>query len=354
MTSRALTGAVGLLFALLAWGAPAAAAPAPPMPRVVLVRSSGAPASVSEALVRLRGELIAAGFEAEVIDLPLGADVRASLERLSPPAGPGRSATALVAVVASGDSGAVELWVIDRVTGKTVIRRVNAPAAEPARVAEILAVRAVELLRASFLELAIAPPADTAAPAPATPAVQRWATAPLEERDWTWALEAGGGTAAAVGGPWNAFLAVARVERALGRRACVRLAFAGLGTTGRVTAANGAGDVSQTVMLAELLFRFRRGHRVEPLISVGGGALRVNVDAQESTPYQGLGGVQWGGAADLGIGVRVPLQRHRFELDAEAHALLAQPFPTVEYFGQEIARTGRPTLLGTVTFLGGI
>ncbi|HXU63469.1 MAG TPA: hypothetical protein VN962_17345 [Polyangia bacterium] len=353
MTLRALAGAVSLLITLVARTIPALAAAAAPLPRVVLVRSSGAPASVSEALVRLRGELVAAGFEADVIDLPLGADVRASLERQSPQTGTGRSATALVAVVASGEPGTVELWVIDRVTGKTVIRRVNAPGVDPARVAEILAVRAVELLRASFLELAITPAADTA-PVPAAPAVQRWATAPLEERDWTWALEAGGGTAVAVGGPWNAFLAVARVERALGLRTCVRLAFAGLGTTGRVNATNGSGDVSQTVMLAELLVRFRRGHRLEPLISLGAGALRVNVDAQELTPYQPIGGVRWAVAGDLGLGVRVPLRRHRFELDAEAHVLLAQPFPTVEYFGNEIARTGHPTVLGTVTFLGGI
>ncbi len=195
------------------------------MPRVVLVRPAAAPPSVSEALVRMRGELLAAGFDAEVMDLPLGADVRASLERLAPPAAAGKSTTALVAVVPSADPGTAELWVIDRVTGKTVVRRVSAPpAADPTRVAEILAVRAVELLRASFLELAIAPPAaetggttEAAAPAPAAPVVERWATAPLEERDWTWAIEAGGGTAKALRGPWNQFLPVARLERAFGQ-----------------------------------------------------------------------------------------------------------------------------------------
>src|SRR5665213_2347834 len=51
-----------------------------------------------------------------------GADVRASLERVSP-ASMG-AATALVAVIASAEPGSAELWVIDRVTGKTVVRRV--------------------------------------------------------------------------------------------------------------------------------------------------------------------------------------------------------------------------------------
>jgi hypothetical protein len=326
----------------------------------VLVRPVAAPASVSQALVRLRGELIAAGFDAEVLDLPLGADVRASLEKFPPPASSTRSATALVAVVPSADPGNVELWVIDRVTGKTVIRRVSAPPGDPGRVAEVLAVRAVELLRASFLELAITPPAEMASPdgaepaAPAPPMVERWATAPLEAQDWTWAIEAGGGTAAAVGGPWNAFLPVARVERALGRQVCIRLGFAGLGTAGHVTAPNGSGDLYQTVVLAEALYRFRRGHRLEPLVSLGAGALWLSTDAHETSPYQPVGGTRWGAAVDLGVGLRIPLHGRRFEVGAEVHALLSQPFPTVQYFGQEIARAGRPTLLASLTLLGGL
>ena len=74
------------LAALLSAGAAAAAAPAPqPPPKVILVRPPAAPAAVSEALVRLRGELVAAGFDAQVVEQALGVDVRASLEKLSPP-----------------------------------------------------------------------------------------------------------------------------------------------------------------------------------------------------------------------------------------------------------------------------
>jgi hypothetical protein len=338
---------------LAATGAGFAAAPAP-LPRVVLVRPAAASASVTEALVRLRGELIGAGFDADVLDLPLGADVRASLEKFAPPASASRSATALVAVVASADPGSAELWVIDRVTGKTVVRRVNAAASDPARVAEVLAVRAVELLRASFLELAITPAADATARPASAPAVERWATAPLEQRDWTWAIEAGGATAAAVGGPWNVFLPLARLERAFGPRLCVRVGFAGLGTAGAVATPNGSADLSQTIVLAETLVRFRRGQRVEPLISAGAGALRLDVDAHPTAPDQAVGGARWGAAGDLGVGVRVPLHGRRFELGAEAHAVFAQPFPTAQYFGHEVARVGRPTLLATMTLLGGL
>ena len=302
--------------------------------------------------MRLRGELVAAGFDAEVVELVLGADVRASLERLSPTSA--GAATALVAVVASAEPGSAELWVIDRVTGKTVVRRVNAGATDPPRMAQVLSVRAVELLRASFLELAILTPlANNNEPA-STPAVERWATATLEEADWTWAVEAGGGTAYAVDGPWNVILSVARLERALGRRFCARVSFAGLGTAAHIDTPGGYAGLSQTILLAEVIARFRRGRRIEPLLSLGAGTLRLAADSHESAPFEAVSGARWAAAGDIGVGLRVPLRRHRFELGVEAHALFAQPYPTVQFFGNDVAHAGRPSLIGSVTLLGGI
>jgi hypothetical protein len=322
------------------------------LPKVILVRPPAAPASVTEALVRLRGELIAAGFDAEVLELVLGADVRSSLERVAPAST--ASATALVAVVASADPGSAELWVIDRVTGKTVVRRVNAGSAEASRMAEVLSVRAVELLRASFLELAIASRPNAEAPAPSAPAVERWATETFEQPDWTWAVEAGGGTSAAVGGLWNRILSVARLERALGQRLCVRLTFEGLGTESHVDTPGGYAEVSQTVLLADGVARFRRGRRLEPLLTFGAGALRLSADGHESAPYQAESGARWAAAADVGVGLRVPLRRRRFELGIELHALVAQPYPTVRFFDTDVTRAGRPSLIGSMTLLGGI
>jgi hypothetical protein len=348
---RGLAAAAAVWLALvLVTGLARAAAQA--LPKVILVRPPAAPASVTEALVRLRGELIAAGFDAEVIELALGIDVRASLERVSP-ASMG-AATALVAVIASADPGSAELWVIDRVTGKTVVRRVNAGTADAPRMAEVLSVRAVELLRASFLELAIATHPTAEAPAPSTPVVERWATQTLEQPDWTWAVEAGAGTADAIGGVWNAILSVARLEHAFGRRLCGRLTFEGLGTDARVMTTGGYVDVSQTMLLAEGVVRFRRGGRIEPLVSAGAGALRLTADGHESAPYQGQSGERWAGAADVGVGLRFPLRGRRFEIGIEAHALLAQPYPTVRFFDTEVTKAGRPSLIGSVTLLGGI
>jgi hypothetical protein len=306
----------------------------------------------------LRGELMIEGFDAQVVELALGADTRVSLEKIAPTF----AATALVAVVAGADAGSAELWVVDRVTGKTVVRRIRAdPQAAATRTAEVLSVRAVELLRASFLELAITskpiPEAVDVPPVPPPPTVTRFATEPLADPDWTWAVEAGGGVMAAVyasGGVGNEFVPVARVERAFGPRWCTRMTFAGLGTQARVDVQGGYAHVSQSVVIADGVFRFRRGRRLEPIVSLGAGTLRLAAEGQLMAPYQSESGSRWSLAVDAGVGVRVPIKERRFELGVEIHALVAEPYPVVRFFDTEVARAGRPSLLGSVTLLGGL
>jgi hypothetical protein len=333
--------------------------PAPP-PKVILLRPPTAPAAVSEALVRLQAELNVEGFDAQVTEIDLGTDVRAALERVAPR----MAATAVVAVVASADPASAELWVVDRVTGKTVVRRVHADP-KATRIAEVLSVRAVELLRASFLELAISsrPAPDVVeVPLPPAPVVTRFVTEPLEEAepDWRWAVEAGGGGVGAMQGVAGGttflgeFLPVARVQRAFGPRLCARISFAGLGTQAHVDLPGGYADVSQTIGLVEALIRFRRGRRLEPVLSAGAGFLRVSAEGHETAPYIGGNAGHLSAAADAGAGLRIPLRQRRVELGVEVHALLAEPYPVVRFFQTEVARAGRPSLLASVTLLGGI
>jgi hypothetical protein len=331
-----------------------------PAPKVILLRPPSVPAAVSEALIRLQAELTVEGFDAQVTDVDLGTDVRASLEKVAPT----MAATAVVAVVAGDDPASAELWVVDRMTAKTVVRRVHADP-KAARVAEVLSVRAVELLRASFLELAITsrPAPDVVeVPLPTEPVVTRFVTEELAEAepDWRWAVEAGGGGVGAVQGAsagttlMGEFLPVARVQRAFTSRWCARVTFAGLGTQAHVDLPGGYADVSQTVLIAEALVRFRRGRRFEPVISLGAGILRVEAEGHETAPRTGLSTWRVSAAVDAGVGLRVPLRPRRVELGVEFHALLAEPYPTVRFFQTDVARAGRPSLLASVTLLGGI
>jgi hypothetical protein len=362
LVHRRRSAAILTAFAAAALSPDVASAQPPPAPapKVILLRPAAVPATVSEALVRLQAELTVEGFDAQVTEVDLGTDVRASLERMAPT----MAATALVAVVEGDDPASAELWVVDRMTGKTVVRRVHADP-KAARIAEVLSVRAVELLRASFLELAITsrPAPDVVeVPMPTAPVVTRFVNEPLEEAepDWTWAVEAGGGGMGAMQGVSGGttllgeFLPVARVQRAFNARWCARITFAGLGTQAHVDIPGGYADVSQTIGLVEALVRFRRGRRLEPVISIGAGFLRVSAEGHEMAPY--IGGNAWhlSAAGDAGVGLRIPLRQRRVEMGVEIHALVAEPYPVVRFFQMEVARAGRPSLLASVTLLGGI
>jgi hypothetical protein len=117
---------------------------------------------------------------------------------------------------------------------------------------------------------------------------------------------------------------------------------------------DGYADVSQSVVLADAIVRFRRGKRFEPIVSLGAGALRLAAEGHLSAPYASGSGSRWSLAADAGVGFRVPIKERRFELGVELHALVAEPYPVVRFFDQEVARAGRPSLLGSVTLLGGL
>ena len=64
---------------------------------------------------------------------------------------------------------------------------------------------------------------------------------------------------------------------------------------------------------------------------------------------QRSGGIAAGAVLASGL-----IRPRRVELGVEFHALLAQPYPIVRFFDTEVARAGHPSLLASVTLLGGI
>src|SRR5262249_5220500 len=113
--------------------------------------------------LRVIAELEALGFRALIIDPLDEAASRASLEATA------RKAGAIAAIRAVPSARGVEVWIADRVTGKTVLREVASD--DGALDGEgALALRAVELLRASLLEVAL--PAPPPGEVPATPEIR--------------------------------------------------------------------------------------------------------------------------------------------------------------------------------------
>ncbi|WP_437893697.1 hypothetical protein [Sorangium sp. So ce124] len=113
--------------------------------------------------LRIVAEIESLGFRAERLDPAAEPASRASLEASA------REVGAIAAIRAVPSERGVEIWIADRVTGKTVLREMADDGGTPDRDAA-LALRAVELLRASLLEVGL--PAPPPGEVPATPEIR--------------------------------------------------------------------------------------------------------------------------------------------------------------------------------------
>ena len=342
-----------------AWGPGAALADTA---LVALVRPNASAPSATEALNRIQGELTAEGFDVVLVDAPI---VLAPLSPASDARGPGsaavavadRDAVASIELVVDTRERAAELRVIDRVTNKTVTRRTAIEAPEGPQFAQVLAVRAVELLRASLVELLIlSHPPSSAVPAAAVQVVvdraRTWvASAPHPRPQPSFGFDAGTAVLGGFGGIAPALLGVLRVRRALGRSFQLRATLAGLGTQPTVTASSGSASVAQQLGLVELVASPWADRVVHPVASVGVGPFFVSVDGQAAAPYAAEQSSGWSVAIDSGVGGEVRLSDH-FDISLEAHAFFTRPEQVTRFVGQEQARVGEPSLLFTLTVVG--
>ena len=126
--------------------------------RVVLVRPEPDDAMLVDAWHRLEAELRINDFDTDAIDASEGASPEAILED----AAERRDAFAAIALVHHGSGTSVDVWLVDRVSGKTTKRTIEVK--KGADAASVLAIRAVDLLRTSLREFSSGerPPADVA------------------------------------------------------------------------------------------------------------------------------------------------------------------------------------------------
>ncbi|WP_437930634.1 hypothetical protein WMF37_15835 [Sorangium sp. So ce291] len=369
---------------LLAWLllapalAPARAAAAPPAPpqeaaaaasRVVIVEADADDPLVREAATRLRAELGAAGFE--VVSVPRARDgdardVRAALERAARDEG----AFAAAALFRSRAGATADLWIVDRVTQKTVVRTVEvAGAAAPS----VMAVRAVELLQASLLEANLLasrpPPGGAAAASVAVPDdVRRWmapvrrqaAADPAAERPGMLAgigVEAGltalqstGGVGPALGPALRLSYGGGAAGGVLPAGLAARLTFAGPTLAPALGDARALGTVSvrQEMALLEAVWALETGGAVSPVLSAGVGGFHLFISGDPLPPLRSATGEVWSVAAALGAGAGLRVTE-RAALLLDAHAIFAEPRAVVTLGGERLGSAGRPTFAG---FLG--
>jgi hypothetical protein len=314
---------------------------------VVLVRPTAQSIVVSEAITRIRGELIADGFDVSIVDAPPGSDPASVLARADRQA----SAAATLGLFVQPDASAAELWVVDRLTNKTVVRRVEISKAAVGSAPEVLARRSVELLRASLLEiLADAERRPLVSRAPRAQA-SRWAAQALEPQRSNWGVEAGAQVLGGFGGVGPALMPVARGRVVVSDRFAARLTLSGLGTRPYLEAAEGSATLSQALGLAEWILEIAPHSWLRPAVSLGAGAYHISADGSADWPYEALDPGTWAFAADAGSGLSLSLSSS-FALCLEGHATLVTPRPVILFVGGEVAGIQNPLLGGALTLVG--
>jgi hypothetical protein len=307
---------------------------------VLLVRPPSPSSLASEALVRMHGELAAAGFDVSFAAAMVGMDARASLEMLA--SGPG--VDAVVAILGDEAPDSIEVWVADRVTGGSLVRRTSYQA-RGERDAEVLAIRAIELLRASLLEVDMggrAPP-----PRPAATAVAR---VPPARDDARFGLEVGGNLVTSFDGVGPAVVPFLRLDLALATWCVAQATFAGLGTRARVGSSVRTAELAEQFLTGGATFRLRAHKSVRPVLSLALGALHTTAEGRAEWPYQARIARQWSFLADAGVGMWLDVGHH-YEVAIEVHAQLAEPYPVVRFLDANVATSGRPNLLLTLALV---
>lgn len=291
--------------------------------KVLLERPQESDVALFEAFGRLRAELELQTFEVEVVEVDSSDEFVDELERLARE----RDAFAAVALRRSDGGTTAGICLVDRVTGKTTVRKL---AIDPSKDGPtLLAVRAVDLLRASLAEFGPGerPPKDVLAVAPAPPpaAVTRF-TRPVPP--W----EVSTGAAVVLTPELGAGVGVRLgVERRFGERLRVGLDFLGPSFGGTFEGEGGVAVVRQTFGWARLDWSvngFEAGAPFEWGPSLGVGVHHLEATGSVEFPLVARTASRFGALATLGLD-----GRYRFgsivSLGGEVGAFGALPRPVV-------------------------
>jgi hypothetical protein len=331
----ALLACAGLALASLA---PRAASAAEPRAESAAAIAILAPPGDRFAL-RVVAELEALGFRPLLLDPAAEPTSRASLEASA------RAAGAIAAIRAVPSARGVEVWIADRVTGKTVLREIAADTADAA-----LALRVVELLRASLLEAAL--PHPPAGEVRASPEIQEKLSLPAPaalapQPAPTLRFSLGLGPLWSPGG----FGAAAAIDLGVAWMPSDHVGLAAFAAFPinhpRVEAKQGSADLTPILAGGALRFLFTtRGSVWAPSLDLGVTAVSLASEGTASAPYSAtsVSAVTAAPYARLGVAFApTPMLRVRSDLLLGA---VVQSV-VVRFDKVEVARWGQPIVLAS-------
>jgi hypothetical protein len=306
--------------------------------RIVLLKPKTADPRLVQAFARLKGELMSHDFEVIVLD---AADAEPSPRGLATAAERARAVATISLVRAEGLASA-DVWISDRVTGKTSMRTIAT--SDDRESSSVLAVRAVDLLRTSLREFPTGekPPPEVvgATPERAPAHVRDWASGtPARSR---WFLDAGGVVQTTLSRLGSAFGPSIALGATPTDRVGVAVVFQGPLSGARASTDGASLSLENEQLFAELRYRFilRPAWSVEATGALG--AHRVAVEGAASPPYAGRSDTAWTalGAAGLGFELRIT---GTAAVLVNGRAVLLAPRPVLHLADTDLPY-GRPAL----------
>jgi hypothetical protein len=304
-----------------------------------------------EALTRLRGEAASVGFEIRLVESPPGVEPLGQLDMVARAIGPA-AVVALVGTTAGerpeGSSidvpiGAIDVWFLDRTTGKTSVGHLSVDADAGDRADLVLAVRVVDFIRARMFDSLVRTQAlskDRHRPVAAHAAVGRRY------------LGLGLASTGSFSGFSPAYIPFLEIGYAV--RPWLRLAVgaAGFGRQPRPVTLTTAGSATldETMGVASVSLLWPVWWRFVPYVQTGASLLYVFVHGDGDSGYLGHDATGWSPGCFASGGLEVVLSKH-IVVQVSGGAMLLLREPKVFIAGQEVAHTGRPAWLGD-TLLG--
>ncbi|MCY1070988.1 hypothetical protein OV090_39975 [Nannocystis sp. RBIL2] len=284
-----------------------------------------------ETIVRqLRAELSALGFEVLAPEAPAEDDDESWADDLG--------AVAAIRVV---EHEALEIRIVDRVASKSVRHRVAIPQPHTEEDARIVAMRAIELLRASLREPQEVPVVSPPPPKPSTPSPTR----PAAPRFFIHLAPAVAGSPGGLGPSLHALLGLRWMPHPHLGLAIQALAPT-VGTVAR--GPEGTAQIHTALVLAGLHVSFvPPSARWQPDAGVGIGPAFLRMRGSAAPAYGDATDVVTSAALVARLGLAVALRpRIRLRLDGHIGALV--PRPLVRFAGRTVADWGRPFGIGVL------
>jgi hypothetical protein len=331
------------LTTFLVWAAPARAT------TVAILWPPTPSADVTQVLTLLRGELLSLDIEITMSDRVEERDARETNSVAWLEAFASRGASAVIHAIGDDMLEAIDVWIVKTLPRRFEVTHVAVDPNAP-RQPEMLALRAVEALRAGLLEIDWAARKRRHEPSatPPTASVPADKTPDPERRDERVGLDLGAAAVISLDGLGPAVLPTLNLGWAARPSLVILASAAGWGSKSTVATTAGTARVAQQYALLGARYRFRSARSLWPFLGFGVGVLRTRVEGQSGWGTGGQTLEQWSGLIDMSLGAGLRLHGRTY-LTLAAHAQLADPYVAVHIVDRVGATSGRPNLLLTLT-----